>query len=72
MSAGATLIAGPLADRVFEPAVMPGGSLAGLLGGIFGTGAGMALLYAIASLTLLFIGIGGYALRLVIADLDRN
>jgi MFS transporter, DHA3 family, macrolide efflux protein len=59
----ASLIAGPLADRVFEPAMMPGGSLAGIFGGIFGTGAGagMALLYAMTSFCLLFVGIGGYA-----------
>jgi MFS family permease len=58
----ASLIAGPLADRVFEPAMMPGGSLSGIFGGLFGTGAGagMALLYAGTSFCLLFIGIGGY------------
>lgn len=74
MSASAALIAGPLADRVFEPAMMSGGSLAGLFGVIFGTGAGagMALLYAIASLTLLFIGLAGYALRVAIVARDRN
>ena len=31
------LLAGQLADRVFEPALMPGGALAGSLGPIFGT-----------------------------------
>ncbi|MBW4617791.1 MAG: MFS transporter [Cyanosarcina radialis HA8281-LM2] len=61
-AASATLIAGPLADRIFEPAMMPEGSLTGIFGSIFGTGAGagMALLYATTSLCLLFIGIGGY------------
>ncbi len=43
------LLAGPLADRVFEPAMMPGGALARTFGGTFGTGAGsgMALLLVI-------------------------
>ncbi|MDB9510455.1 MFS transporter [Kamptonema animale CS-326] len=59
------LIAGPLADRVFEPGMKPGGWLAGILGGIFGTGAGagMALLYAISAIALLLIGLCGYNYR---------
>jgi MFS family permease len=58
------LIGGPLADRVFEPAMQPGGQLAPLLGNIFGTGtgAGMAVLYALTSIVLLGIGLGGYAI----------
>ena len=61
----ATLIAGPLADRVFEPAMMPGGWMADLLGGIFGTGsgAGMAVLYVMSSICLLVVGLGGYGFR---------
>jgi hypothetical protein len=41
-------LAGPLADRLFEPAMHPGGSLAALLGAWFGTGpgAGMAVIMA--------------------------
>ncbi|ARV60178.1 MFS transporter [Nostocales cyanobacterium HT-58-2] len=64
-SATAYLLAGPLADYVFEPAMMPGGSLAPLLGRIFGTGkgAGMALLYVISALGLLLVGLSGYAFR---------
>ncbi|MDF5724806.1 MAG: MFS transporter [Rhizonema sp. PD37] len=60
-----TLIAGPLADYVFEPAMMPNGSLTSILGWIFGTGkgAGIALIYVISSLSMLLIGIGGYAFR---------
>jgi len=66
-SAIGLLIAGPLADRVFEPAMQPGGFLAGIFGGILGTGAGagMALLYAISSLGLLLVAVGGYACRLL-------
>lgn len=46
----ATIIAGPLADRVFEPLLMEGGSLAGSVGRIIGTGAGRgtAFLFVIA------------------------
>jgi len=42
-------IAGPLADRVFEPALMPGGALVPLFGGVVGvgTGAGMGLMSVI-------------------------
>jgi MFS transporter, DHA3 family, macrolide efflux protein len=63
-SAIATLIAGPLADLVFEPAMMPEGKLAPMLGSIFGTGngAGMAIIYVITAFGLLLIGAGGYAI----------
>ena len=67
----ATGIAGPVADYIFEPAMMPGGTLAGIFGNIFGTGsgAGMALLYAIASICLLLVGCCGYAFR-VLRDVE--
>lgn len=60
-SAIAPLIAGTLADKVFEPAMMPGGSLASTFGSIFGIGrgAGMALLYVIASFCLVVVGVTG-------------
>ncbi|MEG4627901.1 MFS transporter [Microcoleus sp. w1-18aA5] len=66
-SAIGLLIAGPLADRVFEPAMQPGGFLAAIFGPILGTGAGagMALLYAISALGLLLVAVGGYACRLL-------
>jgi predicted MFS family arabinose efflux permease len=66
-SALGLLIAGPLADRVFEPAMQPSGFLAAIFGPILGTGAGagMALLYAISSLGLLLVAVGGYASRLL-------
>lgn len=62
------LIAGPLADRVLEPAMQPGGLLVPVLGGIFGTGpgAGMALQYVLTSLCLLLVGAGGYAFQAVL------
>ena len=57
------LLAGPLADRVFEPAMMPGGSLAGSLGGWLGTGpgAGMALLLVVVGALEIALTLGGYA-----------
>ncbi|MDP8934670.1 MAG: MFS transporter, partial [Cyanobacteriota bacterium] len=66
-SAIGLLIAGPLADRVFEPAMQPGGFLAAIFGPIIGTGAGagMALLYAISALGLLLVAVGSYACRLL-------
>ncbi|MFP4099885.1 MFS transporter [Coleofasciculus sp.] len=57
------LIAGPLADYVFEPAMMPGGSLAPILGSVFGTGAGsgMALQLTLFSFVVVLICLGSYA-----------
>jgi DHA3 family macrolide efflux protein-like MFS transporter len=67
----ANLIAGLLADRVFTPAMKPDGTLAPMLGWIFGTasGAGIALLYVISSLCMLVIGLSGYAFR-VLRDVE--
>jgi DHA3 family macrolide efflux protein-like MFS transporter len=61
----AMLLAGPLADRVFEPAMLPGGSLAQTFGGILGTGpgAGMSLMFVIAGILGMLVGLGGYAFR---------
>jgi hypothetical protein len=57
------LMAGPLADYVFEPAMKPEGNLAPIFGTIFGTnsGAGMALLYVMCALCMLLVGLVGYA-----------
>jgi MFS family permease len=51
MSPLAFALAGPLADKVFEPAMMPGGALAGSLGQIFGTGPG-------AGIRVIFVAMG--------------
>lgn len=61
----APLLAGPLADQIFEPAMQSGGSLAPWLGAIFGTtaGAGIAVLYAATAFLMLLVGIGGYAFK---------
>lgn len=57
-----SLIAGPLADYVMEPALMPGGALAGGLGWLTGTGpgAGTAIIIMGCGLAAMFIGLGGY------------
>jgi hypothetical protein len=57
------LMAGPLADYLFEPAMKPEGNLAPIFGRIFGTnpGAGMALLYVLCALCMLLVGPIGYA-----------
>jgi MFS transporter, DHA3 family, macrolide efflux protein len=54
---------GILADRVFEPAMMPGGSLAPFLGGLFGTGlgSGMAVQYTLFAIVGVILGLSGYA-----------
>lgn len=51
----ASLITGPLLDRVFEPLLAEGGGLAGSLGGLIGTGPGrgVALLIALVGLVML-------------------
>jgi MFS family permease len=61
------LLAGPLADRVFEPAMRSGGSLAPIFGGLVGTGAGagMALMFVIAGVASLAVGLVGYALPII-------
>jgi MFS transporter, DHA3 family, macrolide efflux protein len=58
----AMLISGPLADRVFEPAMMPGGTLASTFGSVIGTGpgAGMALMFVIFGALGVLVGLAGY------------
>jgi MFS family permease len=56
------IVAGPLADRLFEPVMQPGGALADMFGELFGTGpgVGMALLMAVCGLTGASFGLVGY------------
>jgi predicted MFS family arabinose efflux permease len=63
----ATLMAGPLADYVFEPAMNPGGALAPLFGGMLGTGpgAGMAVMFLISGVLGVLVGVAGYLFPLV-------
>jgi DHA3 family macrolide efflux protein-like MFS transporter len=68
------LVAGPLADRLFEPAMMPGGALANVFGGLVGTGsgAGMALIFLVTAIGGTLISLSGYlipALRNIERDL---
>ena len=62
-----TLLAGPLADLVLEPAMKEGGALTGIFGGLVGTGpgAGMALLFVLGGAAMTLVGLGGYAVRIV-------
>ncbi len=61
------LLAGPLADYVFEPAMKSGGSLEALFGPLVGTGpgAGMSLMFVIAGVLGILVGLSGYAFRAV-------
>lgn len=47
----ASLISGPIAETIFEPAIQPGGWLAFIFSPIFGsrTGSGIALFYLIVT-----------------------
>jgi MFS family permease len=65
VSAIATLMAGPLADQMFEPLLMskmPDNMLIRILSNVFGasSGAGMALLYVLCSLFIVFVGSVGF------------
>jgi MFS family permease len=63
----ALLLAGPLADRVFEPAMQPGGALAGLLGWLVGNapGSGMSLILLATGLLGVAVGLVGYLIPIV-------
>jgi hypothetical protein len=69
----AMLLSGPLADHVFEPAMMAEGSLGrmaairGIFGGLVGTGsgAGMALMFVITGVLGTLVGLGGYAFPVI-------
>jgi len=61
------LIAGPLADRIFEPAMASNGSLApafGLFVGV-GPGSGMALMFVISGILGALTGLVGYSIRII-------
>jgi len=63
----AMLLAGPLADRVLEPAMMPGGGLAPLFGWLIGTGpgTGIALIFVVCGLIGGAASLGGYTFNAV-------
>jgi len=70
-SAVGYLIAGPLADQIFTPALQSGGVLVGMFGGLLGTGtgAGIALLYVICAVWMLLVGLVGFSVR-VLRDVE--
>jgi DHA3 family macrolide efflux protein-like MFS transporter len=51
----AYFLAGPLADRVFEPMLAPGGSLAGSVGSVLGVGEGRGIAFLFVLLGLLVL-----------------
>jgi DHA3 family macrolide efflux protein-like MFS transporter len=61
------LLAGPLADRVFEPAMREGGSLVDTFGGLVGVGpgAGMALLTVICGLLVMIVAVIAYQISAI-------
>jgi hypothetical protein len=62
-----TLLVGPLADRVFEPAMMTDGAWANTFGWLVGvgSGSGSGLLLVMAGLIGIAIGISGYFINVV-------
>jgi DHA3 family macrolide efflux protein-like MFS transporter len=58
----ATLVAGPLADRFFEPGMLPGGRLADAFSGLVGAGpgSGMGLMFVLSGCLAILVGAGGY------------
>lgn len=71
-------IAGPLADNVFQPAMLPGGILADTFGGLLGNsyGSGIALQYTLFACCGVLIGLGGFTwsklrnIELVVPDYE--
>jgi DHA3 family macrolide efflux protein-like MFS transporter len=63
----AQLVAGPLADQLFEPAMHEGGRLAETFAWLVGTGsgAGMALILFFSGLAAALVALGGYGARSV-------
>ncbi len=56
------LLAGPLADKVFEPALVAGGPLASSVGQLVGvgTGRGIGFLYMLLGLFYIAVTVGGF------------
>ena len=67
------VIAGPLADRVMTPSMMPGGALAGTFGWLVGTGpgAGIGLLFFFLGIAGTVISLSGYAFK-VVRDVEKD
>jgi hypothetical protein len=67
------VIAGPLADKIMTPAMMPGGSLADTFGWLVGTGpgAGIGLIFVFLGLIGVAIALSGYAVK-AIRDVEKT
>lgn len=63
---GLTLV-GPLADRVFEPAMAQGGALTGTFGWLLGTGpgTGMTVMILVTGILLAFVGAIAYSISII-------
>jgi len=61
------LLAGPLADRVFEPAMQTDSALSSIFGPYFGyaAGSGIALMIALAGLITGIVGVSGFFIERV-------
>jgi hypothetical protein len=61
------LIAGPLADRIFEPAMQPGRMLSAVFGALVGTGpgTGMAVMFLCTALLGTAMSLSGYLVQAV-------
>lgn len=62
----ALIAAGPLVDHLFEPALQPGGSLAGTVGDVIGTGAGRG-----AAFFMILMGLASIAISLAAYSYPR-
>jgi len=67
------VIAGPLADAVMTPSMMPGGALAGTFGWLVGVGpgAGIGLLFVFLGIVATLISLSGYAFK-TIRDVEKD
>ena len=67
------MIAGPLADVVMTPSMMPGGALSGTFGWLvgIGPGAGLGLLFILLGILGTMISFSGYAFK-VIRDVEKD
>lgn len=67
------LLGGLLASRVFEPAMMPDGVLAPILGGLIGTGegAGMSVMFMFTAIGGMLISLSGYLIP-AIRNVERD
>lgn len=54
------LVVGPLTDRLFEPAMVEGGALAGVLGPIIGVGPGRGMALVFLLMGVMIVGLGAY------------